>query len=359
MGNTKPKTLADIPRKWSPRAKPTIKPSRWMGPLIGVLAVAVIVMLGLIYLNIGGGPAPVAAKSPERVGSDRGAPDRGAAEMADAGRQMMNRGDWAGARVVLAEAATRHAADQSIRVALAEACLAARDYAAAYEQYEKALAIGPREATLELAAGQAASSAGMTERALEHFSMAQAADPKNASYALRLGLTQRKLGKIDEAKATLLRAANLDPDSAHAWGMLADIALSENNVGMALQHVARARKLQPEAMEWRVVEARALKRHGDPDRALQLLMPLDASQRREPPVARLIAECFGMLGRHPQAAQALAEAAHASPDDATVAYDAAVAMDRAGERDGALRWARHAKTLGSAPAATLLSRLEH
>ncbi|MBL9032982.1 MAG: tetratricopeptide repeat protein [Phycisphaerae bacterium] len=344
-----PKTLADLPRTWTPRAKRGQKPARWMGPLIGALVVAVLAMLGLIYAGIGGGPAPVAAKAP--------APSAGVSELVESGRRMMQRGDWGAARAVLGEAASRHADDQGVRIALAEACLGARDFAAAYEQYEKALAIGPREGSLEFAAGQAASSAGLNERAIEHFSMAQSADPKNAAYALRLGLTLRKAGRNAEAKATLLRAANLDPDLAHAWGMLADIALAENNVNLALQHVARARGLQPEAMEWRLIEARALKRHGDPERALHLLVPLDASQRREPPVARLIAECHGMLGRHAQAADAIALASLAMPTDGVLAYDAAAAFERAGNRAKAIEHAKRAAMLGNSAAPKLLAKL--
>jgi tetratricopeptide (TPR) repeat protein len=285
----------------------------------------------------------------------------GGAEVAaalDSARIYGQRAEWPKAEAVLRAVAAQFPMDQEVRVAMAESMVAQKRPADAYEQYEKALAIGPREAKLEFAAGVTASSANLPERALEHFSMAQTVDPTVPAFPLNLGMIQRKLGQTDAAKASLLRAANLDPANAFAWGTLADIALSENNISIALQHVGRARALQPESKEWRLIEARAHKRRNEPEKALTLLLPMELSQRREPAIVRLIAECYAMLGRHSEAAAALGDAADANSSDAALAYDAAVAHERSGDLANAVDFAKRAKMLGSEPAAKLLERLK-
>jgi tetratricopeptide (TPR) repeat protein len=275
----------------------------------------------------------------------------------DSARTLMKESRWAESQAVLRSAIEQFPADQDLRIALAEACLGQKKYPESYEQYEKALAIGPRDPAIEFAAGLVANTAGMTERALEHFAQASLQEPKNAGYALNLGMIQRKTGDTEAARATLLRAANLDPQNAYAWGTLADMALAENKIEIALQHVARARAIQPESRDWRLIEARAQKRKGDPERALMILLPMDLAQRREAPVARLIAECFGMLQRPRDAAAALAEAANADTTSAELAREAAECYDRAGDKTRALDFAKRAQMLGDPAAAKMVERL--
>jgi tetratricopeptide (TPR) repeat protein len=275
----------------------------------------------------------------------------------ESARKYMDEAEWGKAEAVLRQAAMEYPEEQEIRIALAEDLVAQKKYTDAYDQYEKALAIGPRDGKIEFAAGLVANTAGKSDRALEHFFAAQTAEPSNAAYALNLGLVQRKTGDLNGAKANLLRAGNLDPQNAHVWGVLADIALGENNVGLCLQHISRARGLQPESKDWRLIEARGLNRKGEPDKALMLLLPLEPSLRRDPPVVRLIAQCYGMLQRHGDAAAALADASQADPTNAELAYDAAVGFERCGDRDRAIDFAKRAKMLGSQPATKLLERL--
>jgi tetratricopeptide (TPR) repeat protein len=276
----------------------------------------------------------------------------------EAARVYMTRAEWGKAEAILIETAERHPIDQEVRIALAETYLGLQRHGDSYEQYAKALAIGPRDSTLEFTAGQVASAAGLHENAADHFGLAQRSDPYNTAYPLMLGMVERQLGRTDAAKASLLRAANLDPQNAFAWGTLADIALGENNLNLAIQHITRARQLQPESREWRLIEARARRRRGEPEAALMLLLTLESSQRREAPVVRQIAECYGLLNRHADAARIWAEGAEAHPRDAALAFEAAAAFDRAGDRARALEYGRRAKLLGHPAADRLLARLE-
>lgn len=353
---SKPKSLADIPRRWDALQTP-LKPG---GPgraqrLLTAAVVFLFLVMGAGFFALwkSGQFSPAAAnadgiKTPAH---------EALATILDSARLLMKRSEWNKAETVLREATMKFPEDQETRIALAETFLAQRKFPEAYDQYEKALAIGPRDQKVEYAAGMAASSAGLTDRAEEHFSMCQTADPKNATYALMLGTVERKLGNLEGAKAALLRVVNLDPDRAIAWGTLADIALGENNLNLALQHVDHARRLEPNNIEWRIIQARALNRKGDAEQALMLLVPLDPSQRHQAPVARLMAECYGMMKRPSDAAAVMADACTADPTDKNLAYDTAVWFDRAGEQVKALDYAKQAKILGHEGAGKLVERL--
>jgi len=356
---TKLRSLADIPKRWdslvyarADAAGQKAGPARLLTAFIIMLCL--FMLGGLVVLWQSGMLSPnSAAAAPAHS-----APTHQAITAAlESARSLMTRSDWPKANAILNEAAKQFPEDQELRVALGETLLAMNRPKESYAEYEKALNIGPRDAKLEFAAGQVANKAGLAERAESHFAMAQTADPKNAAYALMLGMVQRNRGTLESAKANLLRAANLDPDSAYAWGTLADIALGENNVNLCLQHIARARKIQPESKEWRLVEARALKRKGDPERALMLLIPLDRSQKLEPQVVRLMAECYGMLNRHADAAAAYGEASLTEPTSPELAYEAAAAYERAGNLTKALEFGRRSKLLGSEAGAKLMQRL--
>jgi predicted Zn-dependent protease len=357
----KPKSLSEIPRRWDavapvdiPDDPPPAAPGKLLTGLILIMSLAMIGSVIMLWQS--GSLAPgQAVASPSAV--EKAPRHEAVGVVLDSARKLMTQSDWARAETVLRQASMEFPEEQEIRIALAETFLAMNKLPESYDQYEKALAIGPREPKLEFAAGQVASKAGLTGRAEEHFSMAQTADPRNPTYPMMLGMIQRKQGNVESAKASLLRSVNLDPENAFCWGTMADIALNENRTDLAIQHIEKARRLQPESREWRLIEARARKRKGEPERALMLLVSLDASQKREVHVARLIAECYGMLGRHADAAVVLVESSKADPVNAELAYEAAAALERAGNKPEAMMFAKQAEGLGHKGAATLIQRL--
>jgi predicted Zn-dependent protease len=352
------KSMAEIPPDWKPSMKRVVieevrvkRRGPWLVWIVGILALGTLAGFIVVWKTSEDGPASASgATTPASAAT--------IAAVLDSSRTYMKQGEWGKAEAELQAAAQRAPEDQDVRVALAETLLATKKYPESYEQYEKALAIGPRDPKLEFAAGQVASQAGMNDRAIEHYSMAQARDPKNGSIPLMLGMAQRKSGNIDGAKASLLRAANMDPANAYAWGSLADIALGENNLEIASQHIAKARQLQPESREWRVIEARVLARKGEPEQALMVLLPMDASQRREPPIVRLIAQCYGMLNRTSDVTSTWVEAARGDATNAEFAYEAASALERIGDAGLARDFAAKAKSLGHPGADALLAKLD-
>lgn len=353
-----PSSLADVARRWNRSPIPTgptrdpEDPSPRPSGLIasGIILALVATLGGTLWVWSNGAPqqataSPLPAAAPE------------ASSALQSARQFMAQNKWTNAEAILAQAVVRTPDDQNLRIARAETFVGLKRYGDAYNQYEKALAIGPREPKIEFAAGVAASQANMVDRAIEHFSMAQTADPREPSYPFWLGQMQRKEGNLEACKASLLRAANLDQSNAFIWGALADISLGENNVNLAIQHIAKARTLQPDASEWRILDARAHKRKGEPEKALSILNAIEPHQRQEAPVARLISECYGMLGRSADAASILGDASLAAPTDGSLAYDAALTYERAGNVAKAVEFARYAKASGNPSAAKLLAKL--
>lgn len=272
-------------------------------------------------------------------------------------RTLLLQGETDRARAALSAAIIEYPDDQDLRVAYAETLLQSEQLPAAYEQFVAALSIGPRRPDLEFAAGTLAGRIGRPQLAMEHYSVAQAADPTNADYPLYLGQTQMSLGELGPAKANLVRACLLREDDPRPWGMLAEIALRENITDLALQHITRARALQPSEPAWKVIEARAHKRKGEAQQALKLLRSLSEKDRLTKPVIRLMAECHGML-REPDIAAALfAEAADMAPDDAELAYEAAVSLERIGDSARAGPYAERAVAGGVEGARELLDRI--
>lgn len=261
------------------------------------------------------------------------------------------------AEAILREAADQYPTEPSILVSYAELLVSQNRAVEADAVYEKAIDAGANDAKTLFAAGTVANMAGRPARAVEHYTAAQAADPANPDIPLFLGQIQLKLDQTVAAKASLLRAARLDENRAVTWGTLAEIALREGSNNIALQHIAKARQLEPRVTLWRLIEARALKRTAKPEEALALLTALEEAERQQAPIARAIAECYGLLGKPAEAASAMELARQASPDDGALALDTALAFERAGDRKRAGELATLAVQLGNTAATALRDRL--
>lgn len=256
--------------------------------------------------------------------------------------------DFAPALTILKKAVANYPSDTDLRLALADLHMRVGDYKSAYEQYATVLA-GDRipDPSLQFTAGTLASEIGSQELAEEHFAAALSGDPDNAEYAIYLANVQLAMNKLDEAGASAAIAARLAPGRVEPWVTWAHAALRGNDAGLALQQVRKAREIRPDEIRWAVLEARALTRMGDAESAVATLGAFPASALTDPEAARVLASALGMLGRVEDGAQRVVAAAMEHDDDASLAMDAAVWMERAGDRQLALRWARRAETLGS------------
>jgi predicted Zn-dependent protease len=342
------------------RAPEPAAPVGFRGPgnavtlLIFMLSVTLLTAIIVLWKTGSGGPQHANGAS---ISHGRVASAESVSALLGAAKAFADQHDFAKAEAILRAAVHEHDSDQELRIALAETLVRQRKKAEAYDQYARALEIGPSEPRLEFVAGTLASETGRLAQAAVHYSAAQAGDPTNAQYPLYLALIQSKQDKLEDAKINLLYAVNLDPNSAIAWGTLGDIFLRQNKLDLAITNVGKARELQPEAAVWKLVEARALARKGDPQRALLVLSTLDTSQQREPNTLSLMAQCYGLLKRPSEAARLYVDASDASPADAELAYHAGTWAYRAGEKSTAQKYAQHAHRLGHKGAQDLLARI--
>jgi len=318
---------------------------------VGLLSVGLVVALAFFWQSAK--PGPAAAQAGERAHARPAAINE---DLAKAESYLAD-GQPDLALALLAPMADRGLADRDVLAAIGHAHLALEDRPSAYEAFTRALRAGPPTAPLHFAAGTLASKLGKAEAALNHLRAANNADPGNPDYALFLGQAELAAGEMRRARAALVRVTHQRPEDARAWGMLAEIALRENQPEMALQHAGRARHTDPDNDAWKIIQARALKRRGDAAKALTVIADLTEDARLTKPVLRLAGECHGML-RQPERAGALyRRASDARPSDGELAFEAALWLDRAGDRPTALAYAKRARQADHPGASALVEKL--
>lgn len=316
--------------------------------LIGAAVVAVITWLVIRGFST---PGPgVSSPKPSNNAPPPPPPEQSQGAL-DRARQLLRQNQAAQAESVLRAAIEKDAANAELHALLAETLLSLQRPVEAADAYEQALFAGMENAEIRFAAGSASSLAGRLDRAEEHYARAEQLAPDNPKHPLYLAQILRKLGRNEEAKAKLLRAATIDPTLAIAWGTLGAIGLEENNLSVAMGHVRRAREIEPGNATWRILEAKILRRQGQPEEALRLLMAMPDSDRLgDATILEEIGLNFGLLKRPADAAQVFAAAADRQPRNAELLYQTALWHERAGDRDAAAVFARRAAELGHEPA---------
>lgn len=326
----------------------------WPVVIVGLLLAAAV---GLVVVALRPAvPASATASGGGASGASR--PLGSIDEILNAANSLQRVRKYPEAQALLKQATVEHPEEQRLYFEYAQVLVASQQLEPAYQAYVKALATGQRTAQLELAAGTVASMLNRLPLAEEHLAAAQQADKSDFKAPLFLAQVQLKQDKLEDAKKNLLLAALLKPDSATPWGTLAEIALRENKISIALQHIAKARELEPHVILWRVMHARALKRENKPEQALIELIGLSLSERLEPGVLQTMAECFGMLKRPVDAAKMYSEASDANPGKGDVALQAATWWERAERSDVAVKYAQRAVDAGEQGAAETLARVK-
>lgn len=223
---------------------------------------------------------------------------------------------------------------------------ASRHVAEAYEHYRRAVEsaeIGGGNpltlAGLHQSAGEIASAAGRPRDALKHFRAAGRLEPGNPKPPLYEAQILIQLDRAEEAGTALHRVLQLDPDEAYAHASLAALAVRAGKHEAAVDHIAEARRLDPDNLPLRLQESRIRRESGDPRRALELLVALDDRTRAEEAVTAEIARCYTGLGDPAGAAAAWEHRYRSHPRDPSAwraVVRAAHARIRAGERDRAI-----------------------
>lgn len=313
------------------------------GVLLGVLALGGAGFAGWTLYSVSR-PAPAEAdEEPAEVGV---ASMQTVEAVLASVQQLVKDENWPAAERVLSESVRTFSDDQDLRLAFGDFLMTRERWDEAYDQYAAAIAVGAVPAQTYFAAGTLANMSQRPELAAEHYRQAMTADPNTAEYPLYLASVQMKMSRWTEAKASLALAGRLAPDRAEVWGMYAQVALNENKLSIAQQQVEKARRLEPRESAWVLMEAKIRKRAGEPERALDLLSALPQAELDRLETLELLAECYGMLGRPGDAASRYMDAAERDPDNAALAFETALWLQRLGETEEAIAWAEKARGLG-------------
>lgn len=191
------------------------------------------------------------------------------------------------------------------------------DFAAAREQIELALVLGPESFGALSRLAQLELSHGDLQRSVELYTQLVSRSPE-ATELTNLGTGLMMLGRYDEAADLFRRVATQDPASPFAALSLADI------------EKLRARPAEAASLYQRVVELV----EADPQPA---------------PLASVKAQALAHLGRRDEAVAALQEALRRRPDHPWTLYEAALVFTLIGD-DASAGWhARRALELGIEP----------
>lgn len=326
------------------------------------LIVAALVSLGLIVLALRSllGGATAEQPAPVVVGSEsQAAPIQTIEQVLESVQTYVSAEEYPPAVAILKGAIGKYPADADLRFALGDLYMAMQDYPQSYEQYVAAIEHSEgSNPQAQFTAGTLANTIDQPEMALVHYKAAMEGDPNNADYPLYLANIQFKLNKLDQAKATLAIAARLAPDRAMVYATWAKIALRQNKLAIAQQQIEKARKLEPHLPAWTILEANIQKRSGNPERAIELLSALPQDALEDSESMRLLAESFGMIGRPEDAASRMVDFATLHDTDPQAAFDAAIWLERAKQRDDAVLWGRRARDLGHERAQKWLDSLK-
>lgn len=227
---------------------------------------------------------------------------------------------------------------------------AARRFALAYESYREATRLRPDVAGLQQSAGEMATVADRPADALEHFRRAGSLDPANAKHPLYEAQVLLAAADLQGSRAAVGRALAIDPSEPFALATLAEIERQSGNVEAAFTRVREAREAADtaNALTFRVMEARIRRLSGDARSAVNLLAPLDESQRVEAGVVEELAAAWSALGEDNRAIEAWAHRFRMTNDSAAAMTVARLCVER---RDiaSARRWHDAAAVAGARP----------
>lgn len=189
-----------------------------------------------------------------------------------------------------------------------------------------------------------ASNAGRATDASRLFDRAIAGAPSDASILLQATLSALSAGDPVRARALLARrrgerSVDASPTAAAAaaadtdgWNdaLEAEILLVESRFSDAVAAAQRAVARDRDALEFRMILARALRRDGRSADAARLLSALPAAERAKPAIADQFARALTESGDVAGAARAWDECLAANPADAFARAETTLAFHRAG-----------------------------
>ncbi len=141
-------------------------------------------------------------------------------------------------------------------------------YAAAVEQYRKALALKPNQPEVMSNLGNALKESGSTEEAIACYQDAIALNPNYAEAHNNLGISYKDQGKLDEAIQSYQTALRLKPNYVEAHHNLGIIWRMQGKLDLAIDYFRQAIALKPSYVEAHTSLGSTLHQQGKLDEAI-------------------------------------------------------------------------------------------
>lgn len=169
-----------------------------------------------------------------------------------------------------------------LHVLLGQAFAEQADWAAALQEYRKALAIDPKQARIHFLTGLAFIRQGSPSEGADEMRTALRLDPSDTSSKYHLAYALIELDKKDEARSLLLEVLQQDPKHADAYYQLGKMQLERGDTKAAISNLEAGTKFKPNSEYIHYQLAMAYRRDSrteDARRELKLYQALKSRQR--------------------------------------------------------------------------------
>ncbi len=226
---------------------------------------------------------------------------------------------------------------------------AAQAFSEAHDHYKQAVRKAPGIPGLQQSAGEIAQLAGRLDDAMDHFKAAGELSPEDPAPPLYIAQLLVAGGSPEKARPWVERVLAIVPGQPHALATRAVLEMDLGNAPEAFEAIDSARSALPADLGIRVIEARLYRQHGEPERALELLLSLPPQQQGDEGVAGELAVNWGSIGRHDRSAETWALCFASMPDvhrSGRVALKVAEAWIEDRQFEKAAVWIEQAELLG-------------
>ncbi|NIF89600.1 MULTISPECIES: tetratricopeptide repeat protein [unclassified Burkholderia] len=203
--------------------------------------------------------------------------------------------------------------------------------------FEKYVQQNPKAREGRLALAQLYLADNRLDDAQKQFETMHRNDPKEPAPLMALALIKIQQKQLDDASKYLkqyIDAAQKLPDAdvGQAYVYLAQISVEQNNDAQASQWLDKIDPASPHYIPAQVTRAQILAKQGKVDDARKVLAGLQVNDPRDAAViARTDASLLFSAKRYREAADRLAQAVDAFPDDPDLRYDYAMASEKIGQ----------------------------
>jgi tetratricopeptide (TPR) repeat protein len=154
-------------------------------------------------------------------------------------------GEYAAAIPYLKEATAHDTESQWLRLALAQSCLASKQFPCVLDVYREILALNPDSAEADMLAGEALDEMRDHAGAIREFQAAAKADPKMPNVHFALGYVLWTQNHIEEAAKEFSAELANTPDHPQALIYLADVDIKLSDTPGALTLLEKAIRIDP------------------------------------------------------------------------------------------------------------------